>query len=176
MTTIYLIRHAEAEGNVYRRLHGQYNSMITPNGKKQIAALQKRFENVHIDAVYASDLRRTCTTAEAVYLPKNLPLHKEPRFRELHCGVWENHPFGWLDHSDPERNRAFSHDPQHWAVEGSERFETYTGRFLSALDEVARRHDGQTVAIFSHGMVLRGVQQRLFFPDQSASLGAHRAG
>ena len=166
MTTIYLIRHAEAEGNVFRRLHGQYDSNVTPNGLKQIAALAKRFENIPIDAVYASDLTRTCTTASAVYQPKNLPLHKEPRFRELNCGVWEDLPFGWLDHTDPERNRAFSHDPQNWSVEGSERFATYTGRFLEALEEVARRHAGQTVAIFSHGMVLRGVQQRLFFPEK----------
>ena len=107
MTTIYLIRHAEAEGNVFRRLHGQYDSIVTPNGMKQIAALEKRFEAIDVDAVYASDLTRTCTTAGAVYKPKYLPLHKEPRFRELACGVWEDQPFGWLDHADPERNRAF---------------------------------------------------------------------
>ena len=29
MTTIYLIRHAEAEGNLYRRVHGWYDSLIT---------------------------------------------------------------------------------------------------------------------------------------------------
>ena len=166
MTTIYLIRHAEAEGNVFRRLHGQYDSNVTPNGMKQIAALEKRFEAIDVDAVYASDLTRTCTTAGAVYKPKYLPLHKEPRFRELACGVWEDQPFGWLDHADPERNRAFSHDPQRWSVEGSEVFPVYTGRFLQALDEVVRRHEGQTVAIFSHGMVLRGVMQRLFFPEK----------
>ena len=59
MTKLYLIRHAEAEGNVFRRMHGQYNSSITPNGMRQIEALQKRFENVPVDAVYASDLIRT---------------------------------------------------------------------------------------------------------------------
>lgn len=165
-TTLYLIRHAEAEGNVFRRLHGQYDASVTPNGMRQIAALQKRFADIPIDAVYASDLTRTCTTAGAIYKAKNLPLHKDPRFRELHCGVWEDLPFGWLDHTDPERNYAFSHDPQNWAVEGSERFAAYTVRFLQALEEVARRHEGQTVAIFSHGMVMRGVQQRLFFPDR----------
>lgn len=166
MTTVYLIRHAEAEGNVFRRLQGQYNAGITPNGRRQIEALQKRFAEVAIDAVYASDLTRACVTAEAIYLPKNLPLHKEPRFRELKCGVWENQPFGWLDHVDPAASRAFSHNPRNWSVEGSETFDRYTGRFLAALDEVVRRHDRQTVAIFSHGMVLRGVQQRLFFPDR----------
>ena len=39
MTKLYLIRHAEAEGNIYRRMHGQYNSRITPNGLRQIEAL-----------------------------------------------------------------------------------------------------------------------------------------
>ena len=166
MTTIYLIRHAEAEGNVFRRLHGQYDSGVTPNGLKQIAALAKRFADISIDAVYASNLTRTCTTASAIYKPKQLPLRREPRFRELNCGIWEDLPFGWLDHIDPARNHAFSHDPKNWSVEGSESFAVYTGRFLQALEEVARRHDGQTVAVFSHGMVMRGVQQRLFFPEK----------
>ncbi|MBQ3357108.1 MAG: GNAT family N-acetyltransferase [Oscillospiraceae bacterium] len=166
MTTLYLIRHAEAEGNVFRRLQGHYNATITPNGRKQIAALARRFADVKIDAVYASDLSRTCVTAGAIYLPKNLPLNRDRRFRELNCGCWENLPFGWLDHSDPERNRAFTRRPREWYAEGSERFADYTARFLEAMGEVARRHDGQTVAIFSHGMVMRGVMQCLFFPEK----------
>ena len=56
MTTLYLIRHAEAEGNLYRRIHGQYNSLITDNGYRQIAALRDRFADVPINAVYSSDL------------------------------------------------------------------------------------------------------------------------
>ena len=43
MTTIYLIRHAEADGNLYRRAHGWYDSVITDRGYRQIAALAKRF-------------------------------------------------------------------------------------------------------------------------------------
>lgn len=166
MTTLYLIRHAEAEGNVFRRLQGQYDSFITPNGMKQIAALAKRFDGVAVDAVYASDLTRTRTTAQAICVPKGLELHPEPRFREMHCGVWENLPFGYLDHVDPERNYAFSHRAREWFVEESETFPVYTGRFLQALEEVARRHEGGSVAVFSHGMVMRGVMQRLFFPDR----------
>ena len=46
MTTIYIIRHAEAEGNLYRRIHGWYNSLITENGYRQIAALAARFRDV----------------------------------------------------------------------------------------------------------------------------------
>ena len=165
MTKIYLIRHAEAEGNVFRRLQGQYDSFVTPNGRKQIAALEQRFRDIFVDAVYSSDLSRTRLTATAIYRHKNLTLQTDRRFRELSVGVWENQPFGWLDHSDPERNYAFSHQPESWHVEGSERFEAYTDRFLQAMEELAKKHDGQTIAIVSHGMVLRGILQRLFYPN-----------
>ena len=83
MTTLYLIRHAEAEGNAYRRIDGWYNSLITPNGLLQIEALRRRFEPIQIDACYASDLYRTCKTASAIYVPKALELHTDPRLREV---------------------------------------------------------------------------------------------
>ena len=161
MTKLYLIRHAEAEGNVYRRLQGQFDGRITPNGLAQIAALQQRFADVSIDAVYASDLYRTRKTAEAICLPKGLPLRLDPRFREVNVGVWENLPFGWLARTEPERLEAFRSDPAHWIVPGAERFEQYSGRFAAGLTELAQRHDGQSVAVFTHGCVLSGGLNRL---------------
>ena len=87
MTTLYLIRHAEAEGNLYRRIHGQYDSLITDNGYRQIQALKERFADVPIDAVYSSDLFRTMTTAQAICGPKGLPLHTRADLRELGMGT-----------------------------------------------------------------------------------------
>ena len=43
MTTVYLVRHAEAEGNVYRRCHGQYDSLLTERGLKQLPYLADRW-------------------------------------------------------------------------------------------------------------------------------------
>ena len=63
MTDIYLVRHAEAEGNLFRRAQGHWNGRITERGKKQIDALAERFRDIHIDAVYSSDLDRTVETA-----------------------------------------------------------------------------------------------------------------
>ena len=150
--------HAEAEGNVFRRIHGQYNSLITQNGLRQIRALQNRFEDVPVDAVYASDLYRTCKTAESVYLPKKLELRRDPRFREVALGVWEDTPFGYLEKFEREDMWAFNHDPLNWHVEGSETYAEYTGRFLEALRQAAEENDGRTIAVFTHGCVLRGVQ------------------
>lgn len=161
MTTIYLVRHAEAEGNAYRRIHGQYDSLITPNGLRQIEALSKRFADVPVDMCYASDLYRTRKTSEAVYVPKGLPLMTDARFREVNLGRWEDVPFGYLERFEAEDMYKFNHEEQLWFVEGSERWQTYTDRFLRALRELVKNHEGQTVAVFSHGCVLRGVQKRL---------------
>ena len=76
MTTLYLIRHAEAEGNAYRRIDGWYNSLITPNGLLQIEALRRRFEPIQIDACYASNLYRTCKTASAIYPESTRAAHR----------------------------------------------------------------------------------------------------
>ena len=102
MTTLYIIRHAEAEGNLYRRIHGWYNSLITEKGYRQIAALAARFRDVPIDAVYSSDLFRTMTTARAVYETHGLELHTRPDLREISMGTWEDRTWGEAARFDRE--------------------------------------------------------------------------
>lgn len=169
MTQLYLIRHAEAEGNIYRRLHGQYDSLLTANGLRQVQALRKRFSDLRIDAVYASDLTRTCQTAQAITLPKGLPLHRDARLREVGVGIWEGCCFGELEQSAPEQLRCFLRDPEHWHVEGAESFEAYSARFAAALTEIAEANDGKTVAVFTHGCVLSGGLHRLLGLPHNAS-------
>lgn len=164
MTRIYVVRHAEAEGNVYRRMHGQYESGITANGRRQIEALSQRFRDIPVDACYTSDLIRTQITAKAVSVPQNLPLHLEPAFREIAAGTWENVPFGWLYTYDLVRMKQFDDEPENWYVEGAENFSSCTDRFINGLKRVGEQHPGGTVCVFTHGGVIRGMLRRLF-PD-----------
>ena len=155
MTTIYLIRHAEADGNLYRRAHGWYNSVITDRGYRQIAALAARFADVHFDAVYSSDRLRTMTTAMSVYKTHGLPLVTTPRLREIGIGAWEDHPWAELERTDGARLAQFNTDAQNWYVEGGERLIEVRERMLGALREIAEAHPNGTVAVFSHGMAIR---------------------
>lgn len=170
MTEIYLIRHGEAEGNVFRRIHGQYDSLLTPRGHRQVKCVEKRFENIHIDACYSSDLTRTSLTARSIYIPKGLKLHRDPRFREVNLGIWEDLPFGYLDRYEPVQMNNFNNDPIAWIVPGAERYEEYTHRFIEGMRDAAAEHDGGTVAIFAHGAVIRGTLARLFFADDVSKL------
>ena len=103
MTTIYLIRHAEAEGNLFRRAQGHWNGKITPLGKKQIDALAERFKDVRLDAVYSSDLDRAKETAGALLRGRALELRTTRELREIHMGVWEGDSWGNSATSGPSR-------------------------------------------------------------------------
>ncbi|MCI8552009.1 MAG: histidine phosphatase family protein, partial [Lawsonibacter sp.] len=155
MTTIYLVRHAEAEGNLYRRVHGWYNSLITENGFAQIGALEERFRDIEINAVYSSDLYRTMTTARAVYGPKNLPLNTDPGLREMNLGNWEDMTFGFVRRRWPEELDRFNRTDPTWTAPNGENFYQLGERLEQTVRRLAARHSGQTIALFSHGMAIR---------------------
>ncbi|MBQ9618459.1 MAG: GNAT family N-acetyltransferase [Oscillibacter sp.] len=155
MTTIYLIRHAEAEGNLYRIVQGHRDSNLTDRGWRQVRALQKRFAGVHVDAVYSSDLYRARATATAVSKPRGLPIIGAPDLREIRVGEWEELTFGEIARRDPVMLDNFGKHMELWHVPGAERPADVLDRAWRFLNRVAVKHDGQTVALVSHGYILR---------------------
>ena len=174
MTTLYLIRHAEAEGNLYRIAQGQDNSNLTNRGWEQVALLQARFQDTKIDAVYASDLYRTCATASAVFLPKNLPLHRHSGLREICVGVWERQAWGEIAQQNASMLAAFTSHIHLWDIEGGEDPQEVEYRVEAAVVEIAAKHDGQTIAIFSHGCAIRLLLAKLQgYPIEEMGKTAH---
>lgn len=161
MTKIYLIRHAEAEGNLYRRIQGHYNGRVTPRGHEQIARLAQRFEGLPIDAVYASDLIRTQVTAQSILKGRTLPLNIDPRLKEVDMGVWEDQPWGNAIHDDLQQMVYFGSDPARWSIPGSEDFNALRDRMVEVISELGEKHEGQTIACFSHGMAIRSLLSKI---------------
>ena len=162
MTKLYLIRHAEAEGNLYRRAQGQYDANITLLGRRQMAALAERFREVHLDALWASDLIRTQSTASALlkYHP-DLTLHTDPALREVDVGCWEDHAWAEISAKYPEQHWLFTHDPAKWHVPGSEDYEAVWRRVRGALLALADAYPGKTVAVVSHAFAIRAAAAHL---------------
>ena len=155
MTSIYLIRHAEAEGNLYRIAQGQNTSILTDRGWRLTRALEERFRGIHIDTVYSSDLYRTCATASAIYRPKGLPLHRCAGLREICVGSWEQKTWGQIAREDPEQLENFNHHLHLWHAEGAETPLQVQSRVLAAIRQIAAENVGKTVAVFSHGAAIR---------------------
>lgn len=155
-TTVYLIRHAEAEGNVYRRCHGQYDSLLTPRAYEQLPCLAKRFEHVALDAIYSSDLFRARTTAGAIAGAKGMRVEIRPILREIDMGDWEDLtwaelPLFWPEEYANWRSRPWDAVPPH-----GESVICSGERMLNGVRDLVRERDGQTIAVVTHGSAIRG--------------------
>ena len=155
MTELYLIRHTQAEGNLYRMMQGHWDGEITTLGRAENDLLSERFRDIPLDAVYSSDLKRAVLTAEACARGKGIAVQTDRRLRELDLGLWETQFFGNVTYSAPEMVRKFLYSPGEWAVEGSETVYDVEKRAFEALTDISNAHPGQTVAIVSHGITLR---------------------
>ena len=155
MTTVYFIRHAQAEGNLTGTVQGNIETGITPLGYEQIEALRQRFAGLQVDAVYSSDLRRAVETAQAISRPRGLPIHTDRAFREVDFGNWEGHRWSELALTDPEQVGNFHQHLDRFHPPVGETAQQLLARFLPALEGVIRENRDKTVVLVSHGLALR---------------------
>ena len=56
----------------------------------------------------------------------------------------------------------FNNDPTRWHIEGGEAFDSLQKRISDAVYAIAARHDGETVAIVSHGSAIRAFMCEIY--------------
>lgn len=157
MTKLILIRHGETEWNRRKMFQGQSDVELAPEGVHQAHLLAAHFPVYPLDAIYSSDLSRARTTAEIIADKFGLTLRLEPRLREANYGRWEERSFEELALAHPTDFKRFFLEPDEFTPEGGENFLDVQARAMSAIKEIVRAHARETVAVVSHGGVIRTV-------------------
>lgn len=165
MTRMYLIRHCQAEGNVKRVFQGSTDLDISELGAKQLEALSQRFKNIKLDRVYSSPLLRAVKTAAAAVGMKGLEIYKREDLRELHGGVIENRSFDEIAKKYPELWDKWNNSPQDFNPENGEPMRLAYERIWNEILALAKENKGRSIAVSTHGGVLRLLFCRLFFHD-----------
>lgn len=160
-TTLYLIRHCEAAGNLHRTFQGRIDSEISERGALQLECLSRRFAGIHLDAVYSSPLRRAWRTAEAVSRASGLSILPEEGLIEIDGGAFEGLPFDEIPARFPEAYHDWTQRPGYFAAPGGETMQQVFLRVCDAIERMVRAHPGQTIAAASHGCAIRNYQCRL---------------
>ena len=155
MTTIYLVRHCEAYGNIARVFQGHIDSDISDNGAVQLQRLAERFRDIPLDAVYSSPLRRARKTAEAIDTYHHLPIVLDDDLMEINGGRWEGQLWAELPVLYPEESEHWAHRPWMFAPADGEPMAAVYARMARALTSIAAAHPAQTVAVASHGCAIR---------------------
>lgn len=163
MTTLYLIRHGQTDTNIYGGFNGSGSDQeLNETGREMAATLGDGFADVHLDAIYASHLKRARQTAEGVRGHRAMEIVTDPDLSEIDFGEWEGFTRKQGLEHDPDAMWTWDHDIVHFrAPNACEDVHFVATRMFRALRRILRAHRGQTVAIVSHGFALRVMFARL---------------
>lgn len=158
METIFiLIRHGSHDrlGSV---LCGRMAGVtLSQQGLAEAESLAERLSGQRLTAVLSSPLERAVETATPIAERQGLPLTIEPALNELDLGAWSGKRFEEL-HGDPAWdlwNRARSHGRPTPGESPGESMAEAQVRIAALLDRLRRAHPGGTLALVSHGDIIK---------------------
>ncbi len=165
MTTVYLVRHCETVANETHLLQGGCDYDLSARGKEQLGFLQKRFESIDIDAIYSSPQGRAVKTALAVKGKKHMVIKLHRGLAELTCGIHEATRFGEYLKTDRVMHDIWYNKPYLFEPQGGEKAKDSYERIYSAMQDIVNENRGKSVAVVSHGFVIRCLLTRLLHND-----------
>lgn len=152
--TIYLLRHAvtAATGT---KLGGRTPAPLSDVGRGQAEATRDHLAGVDLKAIYASPLPRTTETAEIVARPHRLRVRPAEGVIEVDYGRWTDRPLRPL--FKHKLWPVIQHTPSLVTFPEGESIRAMQERAVTAIEEIAARHDGKRVAVVSHADVIKAL-------------------
>lgn len=156
VTRILAIRHGETAWNVDTRLQGHLDIPLNETGLLQAEHLARALAGREaIDAIYASDLSRARTTAEAIGQAVGLSVRTHVGLRERHFGVFQGRTFAEVENELPEHAFQWRKRVPDWTPPGGgESLLSLHQRIVDTVHELAAQHTGQQIVLVAHGGVL----------------------
>lgn len=157
MTRFYFIRHAThglPDGALPGRTPGIF---LSDEGRTQAERLASYLSAVAFDAIYCSPMERTKQTAEAIATAQTAPVsvQESPALIEINYGDWTGANIYDLLQTDGERWNVYNAFRSGWRTPGGESLHEIQARVVTEVFRLRELHPHQTVALISHGDVLR---------------------
>ena len=172
MTKMIFVRHGQSQANLDRVFAGQTDTVLTELGKLQAERTALLLKDYQIDAIYSSDLTRAMQTAIPTAKTQGLGIIPSEELREINAGDWENLPYEVLMRDFEESYAVWRNDCGRAHPENGESVVALSERIYCAVDQIARQHEGQCVAIFSHATPIRLLRARWegYAPEDAAQV------
>jgi broad specificity phosphatase PhoE len=153
---LILVRHGETDFNRDGLALGQGDAPLNETGLQQAAALEFALASEKISAIYASPLRRTMVTAEAIANPHGLVVTADERLIEMDIGELEGMTGAEMvkQHPDLMENWGGAKGPTYRMPGSEECLVDVQARARAAIEEMLARHPEETVAVVAHNFVV----------------------
>ncbi len=156
---VYVARHGEAEHNILDLFHDTTlpEVSLTDKGVQQVKRLAKKLKDVKLDAIYASRLRRTQQTAEAVNRYHDLAITIDPSLDDIISGIAGHAVSEFRD------MLARSSNPWHAHFEGGESYENNKARATKFLEFLKTQTHSCVLVVTSGGIanMLYGIMNEM---------------
>lgn len=170
---VYLLRHGETDANAEGVIQGDLVDLpLNARGESQARALARHFATqracgLHVDATYASPLRRAHGTAarvaDALGQPRVAPL---PGLREISWGAYMGEPNqGAVGDGMRRILGAWAEGDFEAHAPGGETLQAAWERAWRELEPLTRAHRNDTVVIVAHGRINKVVLSMLLHGD-----------
>jgi broad specificity phosphatase PhoE len=135
------------------------NFDLSETGYLQAEQLSKRFDDIHLDGIYCSDLRRAMNTAVPVAERKGIQITPDKRLRERYMGVQE----GRLPSRIPqEQFDSMKVNPHARFGPDGESFIEHKERVAEFLEELRENESHESsILLVAHGGTLHAILYHL---------------
>jgi probable phosphoglycerate mutase len=154
MTTLCIVRHGETAWNAEGRVQGQLDVPLSEVGLAQARAVAAALQGERFGAIYSSDLQRVTQTAEPAARMLSLPVRTDARLRERHYGMFQTLTYADVKILHPEDYARFKAKDLDYDFRTGESLRAFFARSIACLAELAARHPGESILVFTHGGVL----------------------
>ena len=144
MTTLYLVRHGETVDNARQIMQGQTQGELNENGLRQARKFSEAWKDRHLDAVIASDLKRSVDTARIIAEPHGLEVITISLLRERDWGSFTGRFIPEL------KGEVWPDD-----IETLENLLSRAGEFIAY---VRKTFPGKKVLAVGHGIMNKAIQ------------------
>ena len=161
LKNIYVVRHAETDWNKDLRFQGQTDVQLNDIGRDQALKLRPIMQQLQIESVYSSSLSRAFETAEIATQELKLTIQKDERLRETNIGDAEGLTHDEIVAKFGEQSlakwRSYEERLLDFHFSNGESKRQMMIRARQVFLDIAQKSNRSTIAIFSHGMVMRAL-------------------
>ncbi|NMM23020.1 MAG: histidine phosphatase family protein [Phycicoccus sp.] len=158
--TLLVSRHGDA-GYAVEGVMSDDGGALTDKGRDQVRHLVERVRSRRVAAVYSSQMGRAVESAELAASELGLRALAVDGLQEFSVGDLAG--VGIHDDRAQQVFGAWLHGDLAAAFPGAEDGQAVVKRFKGALEEIADRHRGETVLVFTHGGAMSLAIPRLSF-------------
>ena len=151
---IYVVRHGQTNYNIANKVCGKSDVELTDLGKQQAKKASEQLQDVSLDLIFASPLKRAYTTAKIINENHQLPIHQDQRIQEINFGKFEG----------VVNNEEFQYYKQNHALhypKGESLFQV-VHRVYSFLEELEKNYPDKNILVVCHGGIVRVIHSYFY--------------